>query len=143
MNLTKMITESVINETLNITSSELDEIKKVIIERMIIEGVDDPGILKCVFMAGGPGCFVGDTLVKTSTGYKPISTIKEGELVYTINEITKEIELKSVIKTHLYEEHTEDLLELEFDTGDIVKCTENHLFYVDNKWVKAKDLVVE
>jgi len=22
---------------------------------MIIEGVDDPGILKCVFMAGGPG----------------------------------------------------------------------------------------
>ena len=22
---------------------------------MILEGVDDPGILKCVFMAGGPG----------------------------------------------------------------------------------------
>ena len=30
-------------------------IKDSILAQMIIEGVDDPGILKCVFMAGGPG----------------------------------------------------------------------------------------
>ena len=35
--------------------SELLNIKETILEQMIIEGVDDPGILKCVFMAGGPG----------------------------------------------------------------------------------------
>ena len=34
---------------------ELLNIKATMIVQMIIEGVDDPGILKCVFMAGGPG----------------------------------------------------------------------------------------
>ena len=35
-----------------------EDIKKAeaeIIEQLMIEGVDDPGILKCVFLAGGPG----------------------------------------------------------------------------------------
>lgn len=35
-----------------------DKIKN---EQLIIEGVDDPGILKCVFMAGGPGSGKGYT----------------------------------------------------------------------------------
>jgi hypothetical protein len=44
---------------------EIKELKRIfeeiklaeqqIIEKIIEEGVDDPGILKCVFMAGGPG----------------------------------------------------------------------------------------
>ena len=34
---------------------EMMNIKESILEQMIQEGVDDPGILKCVFMAGGPG----------------------------------------------------------------------------------------
>ena len=29
--------------------------KKLNLEQILLEGVDDPGILKCVFMAGGPG----------------------------------------------------------------------------------------
>ena len=55
MRLKKLITEAVIKDSLKETKSELDAIRKVLIEQMIIEGVDDPGILKCVFMAGGPG----------------------------------------------------------------------------------------
>lgn len=35
--------------------SELKEIKKQLLISLVTEGVDDPGILKCVFMAGGPG----------------------------------------------------------------------------------------
>ncbi len=31
-----------------------DNLKEIIME-ILTEGVDDPGILKCVFMAGGPG----------------------------------------------------------------------------------------
>ena len=117
---------------------------KEILERIIIsEGVDDPGILKCVFMAGGPGCFVADTLVKTIDGYVEIKNVDVGTLVYTINEKTKEIELKPVIKHHEYTTHTEDLLELEFEDGTILRCTENHKFYVDGEWVSAKDLAVE
>ena len=34
---------------------EVSQYEKDIIEAVIEEGVDDPGILKCVFMAGGPG----------------------------------------------------------------------------------------
>jgi predicted kinase len=55
MNLKKLITESVINETIDITRDALIQLKKFIVEQMIVEGVDDPGILKCIFMAGGPG----------------------------------------------------------------------------------------
>ncbi len=35
--------------------SEMMSVKESILEQLILEGVDDPGILKCVFMAGGPG----------------------------------------------------------------------------------------
>ena len=35
--------------------SELLAIKESILIQLMNEGVDDPGILKCVFMAGGPG----------------------------------------------------------------------------------------
>jgi hypothetical protein len=34
---------------------ELELLRKELFIQMITEGVDDPGILKCVFMAGGPG----------------------------------------------------------------------------------------
>lgn len=34
---------------------EIQEIKKQNYIKLVTEGVDDPGILKCVFMAGGPG----------------------------------------------------------------------------------------
>lgn len=35
--------------------TELKRLQQEAYTQMIIEGVDDPGILKCVFMAGGPG----------------------------------------------------------------------------------------
>lgn len=93
-----------------------------------------------VFLAGGAGCFDGDTLVKVEEGYKKISEIKEGDMVWTFNEETGEKELKEVDETMVYPSHSEKLLELEFDNGEKVICTENHEFFVDDKWVKAKDL---
>ena len=47
-------TPSLLNEVQTI-QDELQEIKKQNYIRLVTEGVDDPGILKCVFMAGGPG----------------------------------------------------------------------------------------
>jgi predicted kinase len=44
-----------LNEEILQLDKELKEIKKQLYIDMITEGVDDPGILKCVFMAGGPG----------------------------------------------------------------------------------------
>ena len=53
--LKKYIREEVIKDSLFDIEAEMLSLKESIILQMISEGVDDPGILKCVFMAGGPG----------------------------------------------------------------------------------------
>ena len=55
MSLKKVITEAVVVDSMYDIEEQLLNIKETLLEQMIIEGVDDPGILKCVFMAGGPG----------------------------------------------------------------------------------------
>jgi hypothetical protein len=35
---------------------------------------------------------------------------------------------------------TKEYLEIELENGEIIKCTKNHPFYVNGKWIKAKDL---
>ena len=55
MSLKKVITEAVVIDSMYDIEEQLLNIKETLLEQMIIEGVDDPGILKCVFMAGGPG----------------------------------------------------------------------------------------
>tara|TARA_B100000530_G_scaffold97429_1_gene60287 strand:- start:36 stop:857 length:822 start_codon:yes stop_codon:yes gene_type:complete len=55
LSLKQLITEAVVVDTMFDVEDELMHLKETILEQMIIEGVDDPGILKCVFMAGGPG----------------------------------------------------------------------------------------
>ena len=42
-------------EELKQLETELSQLKKQLFIEMITEGVDDPGILKCIFLAGGPG----------------------------------------------------------------------------------------
>ena len=53
--LKKYIKETVIKDSLFGIEDEMMSIKESILAQMIVEGVDDPGILKCIFMAGGPG----------------------------------------------------------------------------------------
>lgn len=61
MKLKKLLKESVLIESMYDIEIELESIKESLEQQMIIEGVDDPGILKCVFMAGGPGSGKGFT----------------------------------------------------------------------------------
>lgn len=109
-------------------------------KELLTESINDKGCFKAVFMAGQPGCFNGDTLVKTSNGYVAIKDIKVGDSVYTINEKTNEIELKVVNDVLCYDNTNENILEIEFDNGEKVICTENHEFFINGKWIKAKDL---
>lgn len=55
MSLKSLITETVVIDSMYDIESELLKIKESILEQVMTEGVDDPGILKCIFMAGGPG----------------------------------------------------------------------------------------
>ncbi len=49
------MSDKLLREEINEIKLNLTELKKQIFIQMVTEGVDDPGILKCVFMAGGPG----------------------------------------------------------------------------------------
>ena len=55
MSLKTYIKEEVIKDSLFDVEGDMMSIKKSIVFSLMTEGVDDPGILKCVFMAGGPG----------------------------------------------------------------------------------------
>lgn len=48
--MSKLLTEELIQ-----LERDLKQFKKELFAEMITEGVDDPGILKCIFLAGGPG----------------------------------------------------------------------------------------
>lgn len=51
----EQLSEAKIVKSMLEMENELLSIKESILEQIMTEGVDDPGILKCVFMAGGPG----------------------------------------------------------------------------------------
>jgi predicted kinase len=55
MNIKSLITESIVIDSMFDMEAEMLSIKETILEQLILEGVYDPGILKCVFLAGGPG----------------------------------------------------------------------------------------
>jgi len=84
----------------------------------------------------GRGCFVPGSRVKMADGYfAPIETINMGDKV--IDAFGAE---QTVINTFEYDVD-EDIVELEFDNGKIIKCTNNHEIYTLNRgWVKAEEL---
>jgi S-adenosylmethionine synthetase len=91
---------------------------------------------------GGAFCFSEDTLVKTEEGYKKISLIENGDLVYTVNLESNSIELKIVREIFSKsKEDSYDLLEIELESGETIKITENHEVRTRDGWKMAKDLL--
>ena len=89
-------------------------------------------------------CFTGESLVLTKNGYKKIEDIKIGDYVLTHNN-----KYQQVAKTFCLQ--TDELIELKI-TGETIKVTPNHPFYVRTRigsypktysqpyWKRAKDL---
>jgi predicted kinase len=84
LSLKKLITEVAVVDSMFDVEQELMNIKESILEQVIVEGVDDPGILKCIFMAGGPGSgksftameiFGIDKRLKTSFSHTGLKTV--------------------------------------------------------------------
>ncbi len=68
-------------EELKQLETELSQLKKQLFIEMITEGVDDPGILKCIFLAGGPGSGKSYTAKEIfGVGKTSISSVSEGGL---------------------------------------------------------------
>ena len=92
-------------------------------------------------------CLTGDTRVKLTGGEVDtvediFERIKAGETLksYSVNEETLEMH-EQEIKDVVLNAYTDELIELELDNGDIIRCTPNHRFMLANgKYIEAKDL---
>jgi predicted kinase len=81
MNIKSLISEVILEENMFDMESEMMSIKEAILEQLIIEGVDDPGILKCIFLAGGPGSGKSYTAKEIfGVGKTSISSVSAGGL---------------------------------------------------------------
>lgn len=91
------------------------------------------------------GCFHKDTLIKTSHGNKKISELTVDDFVLSYNFEKNEYEfVKPLCIVPTSDSIKKKKIELEFEDGTIVKCTEDHEFYTINRgWIKAKDLTEE
>lgn len=77
-------------------------------------------------------CFPAGTLVDTPLGSVPIERIKTGDLVLTTDGPLPVTE--TMVKT------TNELVEVTFDDGTKVRCTENHPFATQTGWVEARSV---
>jgi predicted kinase len=76
-------------------NQELELLKKEMFIQMITEGVDDPGILKCVFMAGGPGSGKSYTAKEIfGVGKGALASVSAGGLKLVNSDISFEKGLK-------------------------------------------------
>lgn len=99
----------------------------------------------CNQMVNFIGCFTDDTRIVLSDGTTPTirQLIDSGETEWTVK--SYDPNTNQVIDSkmdNLHKTRTVDTyLELQFEDGDIVKCTLDHKFYTYNRgWVEAKDL---
>lgn len=74
---------------------ELNEIRNRIFAEIITEGVDDPGILKCVFLAGGPGSGKSYTAKEIfGVGKSDLASVSSGGLKLISSDVAFEQALK-------------------------------------------------
>jgi len=87
-------------------------------------------------------CFHGDSLVLTNKGYVQIKNINIGDIVLNYNEESQKFKEDKVLNVHknLTNSLSEDMLELKFDNGKIIKVTANHKFLTNLGWVRADEL---
>lgn len=109
------------------------------IDSRVLILLDSMANIKSVRELGGT-CFVGDTLVRTATGFKKIKDINVGEEVLTHLNSYKKVEEKKEFLDK------KEILEIETETG-IIEVTPEHPFLVrrDGKiqWVEAGELSIE
>lgn len=79
-------------------------------------------------------CFPSGTLVATPHGEVPIEDVAVGTKVFNANGIG----VVQCTSARL----TEELIELELENGDVIRCTPNHPVFADGEWHEAGSLGV-
>ena len=86
------------------------------------------------------GCFTAGTAVSLRRGRKPIEQIQVGDSVWAYNERTRQTALRPVTQLFRYERDTVYMLHTA--TGEAIRTTSDHPFYVRGQWVRVKRLRV-
>ena len=98
----------------------------------------------------GKSCFVAGTPVWTSSGPRAIETLQVGDQVFSRNERSKEVALRTVVARVATEGQAVRALRLRGVSGkeDELHVTDEHPFWVANKagdagWIRAADLTAD
>ena len=84
-------------------------------------------------------CFEENTKIITSRcPNKKAKDVKIGDYLMCLNEETQEITETQVTKTFYHKVHV--IFEISFEDESVIKVTPEHPFYVNKKWIEAKDL---
>lgn len=87
-------------------------------------------------------CFLPDSVVLTPNGNIRIDEINIGDSVYSRNLDNLENEIK-VVCNLFTREINEEIVIIELENGEFIKCTDNHEIFTENRgWIKAMDLSV-
>ena len=96
-------------------------------------------------------CLDGSTLIRTMDGYHSISEIVNNRLpvmVASYNTSNHLVEYKKILDYHKVEQGNLDHYKIgvgvkgKGNRPKFIKCTENHKFFVNGKWIDAKDIKV-
>lgn len=85
-------------------------------------------------------CIAEGEMIKTCFGDKPVEKVVPGDLVLSMNERTKELEMKEVVSCSSTIKM--DLIEIETEMG-ILTVTLDHPVYTQRGWVPAGNLTEE
>lgn len=90
----------------------------------------------------GDECIHPSSLIKTIDGDKPISEIKVGDMVLTLNESTHETEFKPVLKLHNNISISEKKYKVKFEDGSEIIITGNHKMFTNKGWQRTDNLKI-
>ncbi|MEL6134116.1 MAG: polymorphic toxin-type HINT domain-containing protein, partial [Bacteroidota bacterium] len=83
------------------------------------------------------GCFTAETVVKTEEGYKAISEIMVGDLVWAYNDTTGETGLKRVAQTFVLE--WGEIYKI-YVGDEVIEATHENWMFMWERWVKVDEL---
>lgn len=85
-----------------------------------------------------PVCFTHGTLIHTPTGIFAIEEIKPGQMVYSMNLETGQIEPKGV--TDIVQAQADRIIRVITGNLGVVESTPEHPYHANGDWVKAGEL---
>jgi hypothetical protein len=90
-------------------------------------------------------CFAAGTPVHTADGLRPIEEVREGDLVWSRDDETDEVQLQRVLHRFVTPDRVILRIDLQDDFGavDRLQVTPPHPFWTQRGWVAAQDLTFE